>query len=596
MQIETEFFEPATELDIERLVASWIQEFLLATQQQDATAADALFTADSWWRDLLALGWNFRRFHGQREIGDVLANRAGFNREQFTAASLSSGRSPQLIEDGIAGTCIVAFFEFSTSCGEGRAILRLRPDEGEWRAWTLLTALQDLRGHEQRRGSRRPKGLPSDHRTHGENWEEWRERIREFTSAEPEVLIIGSGHNGLMTAAHLGFWGVPTLILERNPRVGDNWRNRYRSLVLHDTIWSDDLPGMPFPDSFPVYMPKDKLAGWLESYAEALELNVWTGTELLEASYDDATARWAVLVRRPDGTQRTLKPRHVVMATGVHGEPRIPEFEGISAFAGTIVHSSDYSGRETVAGKRAVVVGAGTSAHDVAEDLHRRGFEVTLLQRSSTYVIKQETQFEQQLGVLYHEGGMPVDDADLLQASFPYELALERAVPQTVVTAEMDRDLLARLEAVGYRADQGIDGGGGLSKIIHGPGGYYVEIEDGCCGLIADGKIKVMNAGVERFTATSLLLTDGSMLDADLVVLGTGYKNMRETARRLLGAAEADRCDPVWGLNDDGEMRGVWRPTGHPGLWFQGGPFHIARLYSRYLALQLHARAVGLTS
>jgi putative flavoprotein involved in K+ transport len=247
-----------------------------------------------------------------------------------------------------------------------------------------------------------------------------------------------------------------------------------------------------------------------------------------------------------------------------------------------------------VGGNRAVIIGAGNSAHDVAQDLHRRGFDVTMVQRSSTYVISQQTNFDLTIGRLYHEGGMPTDDADLLGASFPYHLSLQRAVALTNEMASRDRDMLDGLERAGYTYDLGIGGAGGLSKILHGPGGYYIDV--GCARLIADGEIAVTHAGVERFTADGVQFDDGSRGDYDLVVFATGYTTMRDTARSILGDEAADRCAPVWGLDEEGEIRGIWRPTGHPGLWFMGGPLYIARFHSRFLALQLHADVLGIPS
>ena len=107
-----------------------------------------------------------------------------------------------------------------------------------------------------------------------------------FESSQPDVVVIGAGQGGLAVAANLGLLGVDTLVLEKNERVGDSWRKRYRSLVLHDPVWADHLPYLPFPASWPIYAAKDKIADWLEFYASAMELNVWTSTEILSSAYD----------------------------------------------------------------------------------------------------------------------------------------------------------------------------------------------------------------------------------------------------------------------------------------------------------------------
>lgn len=582
-----------TTAQAESLVAAWLEDFG-AVLRGDPSSVAELFAADSWWRDLLAVSWDFQTVRGADAIAEAFAE--VISAESFLSVSRGDrNEAPLTIQNADDGLLIEVLFEFVTTTGPGRGVLRLREERGRWRAWTLMTALRDFTAGEQRRGARRPLRLPEqapvDPRL---NWLDGRKRKVEFIDESPEVLIIGSGHCGLMTAAHLGFWGVSALIVEQNARVGDNWRNRYHSLVLHDAIWADHLPGMPFPDSWPVYTPKDKLGDWLEFYASAMELNVWTSSSLEGASYDDATGRWTVRIRRADGQIRTLHPAHVVIATGVHGEPRIPAFPGADLYQGVVVHSSAYRGDEVAAGGRALVVGAGNSAHDAAQNLHRNGVDVTMIQRSSTYVMSQKANYELSIGKLFYEGGRPTDDADLLSASFPHPLTLLRAVDQTRQMAEIDKEILAALEKVGYRYDMGINGGGGPSKILAGPGSYYIDV--GCCQLIADGEISLSHSGVESFTATGVVLEDGTALDVDLVVLATGYTNMREVARRLLGDAEADRCRPVWGLDEGGEISGIWRGSGHPGLWFMGGPLHLARFYSRYLAMQMTARVRGINT
>ena len=179
------------------------------------------------------------------------------------------------------------------------------------------------------------------------------------------------------------------MIVEKTPRVGDNWRNRYHSLTLHNEVWANSLPYMPFPPTWPTFMPKDKLAGWLEAYAEFMELNVWTGTEFLSGSYDEASAMWTARVRRADGEVRTLRVPHVVLATGGASDvPRIPELPGLGEFAGPVIHSSRFSSGLEYAGKRALVIGTGNSGHDVAQELYSNGAErVTIVQRSPTCVV-----------------------------------------------------------------------------------------------------------------------------------------------------------------------------------------------------------------
>ena len=134
------------------------------------------------------------------------------------------------------------------------------------------------------------------------------------------MLIVGGGQAGLTLAARLGRLNVDTLVIDKNERIGDNWRKRYHSLALHNHTDINHLPYIPFPPHWPMYLPKDMLADWFEAYAWAMEINFWTGTELKQGRYDSATGTWTVTVRHLDGRERTLHPRHLVFANGIIGD------------------------------------------------------------------------------------------------------------------------------------------------------------------------------------------------------------------------------------------------------------------------------------
>ncbi len=146
---------------------------------------------------------------------------------------------------------------------------------------------------------------------------------------------------------------MDTLIVDREKRIGDNWRKRYHALTLHNQVQVNHLPYMLFPPNWPTYIPKDKLANWFESYVDGMELNFWTETEFEGGSYDEKAGRWTVTLRRADGSKRIMHPRHVVLATGVSGIANMPDIPGLKNFAGTVVHSSSYDDGENWKGKRA---------------------------------------------------------------------------------------------------------------------------------------------------------------------------------------------------------------------------------------------------
>lgn len=146
---------------------------------------------------------------------------------------------------------------------------------------------------------------------------------------------------------------------------------------------------LPFPKNWPQFTPKDKLGDWFEAYASLMELNVWANTSIVSAAYDDNKSTWTVTVRKPDGFERILHPKHVVFATGHSGEPKVPTFTGQEKFRGTVYHASQHrdAAEYDVRGKKVIVVGTGNSGHDIAENFYENGADVTMLQRRGTYVI-----------------------------------------------------------------------------------------------------------------------------------------------------------------------------------------------------------------
>ncbi len=409
-------------------------------------------------------------------------------------------------------------------------------------------------------------------------------------TSDPAVIVVGGGQAGLSIAARLHQLGVDTLIVDRHARVGDNWRKRYHSLTLHNEVFVNHLPYLPFPPTFPVYIPKDKLANWFESYVEAMELNFWTGTALVRGSYDDKRKQWSVTLRRSDGTERVMHPRHLIFATGVSSIPYTPDLPGLADFRGTVVHSGDFKDAEYWKGRNVLVLGTGTSGHDVAQELHAHGAHVTMIQRSKTHVVSLKE--AQSVYAIYSEG-IPFDDCDLLATSFPYPVLRRSYQVSTAKGVEVDKDLLDALEKRGFRHWAGEDETGFQMMYLRRGGGYYFNV--GCSELIISGAIGLLQyADVDTFVPEGLRLRDGRVVPAELLVLATGYKNQQETVRLYLGDAMAERVGPVWGYDEGGELRNMWRRTAQPGLWFTAGSLAQCRIFSRYLALQIKALEEGL--
>lgn len=568
---------------------AWLEAFEAALGRGDVAAASDLFLPDGHWRDVLAATWELKTASGAPAIDEVLRTALATTRPRGFRLDPARTQPRRVTRAGV--DAVEAIFVFETDFGAGNGVVRLVADDaGRMRAWTLLTSLQDLRGHEDGAGPRHPGEADYSRDFGGDNWQDKRNKARAYADHDPTVIVVGGGQAGLAIAARLGQLGVDTLIIDRQERVGDNWRKRYHSLTLHNEVHVNHLPYMPFPPTWPVFIPKDKLANWFEAYAESMELNFWTGTELVAGSYDEAARQWRVTLRRPDGGERIMRPRHLVFATGVSSIPQMPKLPGLDSFRGTVMHSGAYTDGAAWRGRKALVLGTGNSGHDVAQDLHASGAEVSLVQRSPTYVVS--IREAQSVYAIYTEG-MPVEDCDLLATSFPYPVLKRAYQISTAASRETDRAMLEGLAARGFRLDYGEDDTGFQMKYLRRGGGYYFNV--GCSDLIIDGQVGLVQyADIESFVPEGAQLRDGRTVPADLLVLATGYKNQQDVVRAYLGDGIADRIGLVWGFDEGGELRNMWRRTAQEGLWFTAGSLAQCRIYSRYLALQIKAQEAGL--
>tara|TARA_R110000772_G_scaffold14417_1_gene41656 strand:+ start:1351 stop:3084 length:1734 start_codon:yes stop_codon:yes gene_type:complete len=562
----------------------------------DVTSIMSCFHENAYWRDLLAFTWNIKTLEGKAQISDMLLHQL----QQIKATSFRLDQQDQVSEEN---GMYSGWINFETEVAQGYGHIRIL----DGKIFSLLTTISDLKGYEESIKSKRPLGTIHGAAKNRQNWQAALDQERQELgyTKQPYALIIGGGQNGIVLGARLRMLGVPSIIIEKNPKAGDNWRKRYKSLCLHDPVWYDHLPYMPFPDTWPVFTPKDKMGDWLEVYTKVMELNYWTNSSCKKAHYNEETGLWSVTIDR-DGKELELQPTQLILATGRSGKVNLPSFKGMEKFKGDQHHSSAHPGPDAYKGKKALVIGSNNSAHDIAAALWESDVDVTMVQRSSTLIVRSEPLMELALNDLYSEEavqkGISTDKADMILASLSVSLLTEGQKQIYAEIQKRDAEFYARLRKAGFMLDFGEDGSGAFIMYLRRGSGYYIDV--GASELVADGKIKLKTTtGVKEITEDSVIFDDDTELKADLIVYATGYGNMIGWIEDLISKEVADKVGICGGIGSEtihdpgpweGESRNMWKPTQQDKLWFQAGNLYQARFYSRYLALQIKARMEGI--
>ncbi|EXJ71205.1 uncharacterized protein A1O5_06199 [Cladophialophora psammophila CBS 110553] len=606
---------------VEKIVESFVTPFAKAVEAQDVDAITEFIYEDGYWKDVELLTWDIRTLHRHELIRPMLKER--LPKTGIKNIRISSQLPSSLETLGEDLSFILFHFEFDFAHGTGIGAARLSPvaaktgsaaelaDVKYWKIYTIGTALETVEGWDAESGDkiRYQHAKVEDPLGKARSYQELRQdEIEGKDGFDPTVVIVGAGHTGLGMAARLKVLGIPHLIIEKEDRVGYSWASRYASLSLHGPTFTNHMPCVPFPHWFPVFLPAQKLANFLQQYAGIMDLNVWTNSQIdgENAVYDERQGRWTVSVTRGDGSKHILHPRHLMIATGISGSlPNVPQVPGMTEFeknGGLVVHSSRHRTGPDWKGKRCIVVGAATSAHDIAYELTENGCEVTMIQRSATHVMSVEKSvryFFRSRELTNRRGGLPVELADqsnFLRQPFPVEYELLPRAQQKA--RELDHDLLESLRSVEYRLHDGYHGGGAYSMFLFDQGGFYWDT--GCCKLIADKKINLVHSEIDHFTKDGVSYKDGTSQQADFVVFATGYMNTKSAIQALMGDKMAKKCHERWEkgnaffLGPEGESIINYCPLPQKGLYSMFHQFSFSRFHSARLALRIKAEELGI--
>ncbi|KAM0547477.1 hypothetical protein ACHAPJ_010350 [Fusarium lateritium] len=583
-----------------------VDAFNAALVTNDTKALQACFFAEqAYWKDALALTYHLRTFFTPTTIViNLLATKEA--RESTQKWKLEGAVF-------IPATLVLQFIDVSLSfrtsspaaaCSGRFLLLPVKNSFGtvEWKIWIFSTKLENLDIHPE---------IESLLQAPSRN-------LDMVKNIETDVFIIGGGNSSAALAARLKALGVDSVMAERNPHVGDNWALRYDCMKFHVPTSFCELPYMDYEKKFQgtYLLGKDDLANHLRRFVAAFNFNVITSAKIQWTVYDTSIERWTIKFQTPDGL-RTAIAKQLVQATGIASQkPYVPAIADEKLYKGMNIHSTAYKNGRQLADrgvKSVLVIGSANTGFDILENCHTAGLDATMVVRSPTYIVPLEYVCNEISLGAYNLG---VAAADRMFLTLPAIVDGQLARNLFRMLASQEPDRYAALKAVGFPVLDSAEPNQSLySNLIEKAGGHYVDV--GVTDLLVQGKAG-FKAGAEpvAFTETGLRFSDGSTADADAVIWCTGFadRDTREVAAEVLGSGRsttnealecdknllgpreiASRLDATWGIDSEGEIRGMWKRHLHlDNYWVMGGYTQQHRWHSRTLALQIKAALEGI--
>ncbi|KAG9516763.1 flavin-containing monooxygenase, partial [Aureobasidium melanogenum] len=537
-------------------------------------------TDDAIWRDSLSITEQQRTFNSATSIIAVwneLKDKCQPHNFQLVP------NTAKIFRLGPRPAWLTAAFRFETSGAhpaECSGRLNIVPgDSGDYKIWVFCTLIEELKnydGHGKSDRSPDPKFTPAANLEDG---------------GEIDCIVVGGGMAGLCAAGRLHALGVPYLVVERNTSVGDNWTKRHDSIHLH---LSNSYSEMPFQRVYadkPYNLSSRDLAEGMQKYVDMHNIQIWLSSSVDQARWDESTQSWKVNVSNK-GQLCKLKTKHLVMAIGGGLDvPRYPEeYANRDQYQGTVLHSIDWTNANAFTGKKGIIIGSANSAFDIAQNMVDSNMsEITMVQRSATHVIS-TTVFYPLIDPLYNPQ-TDVGLSDRLMLTPPYAVGRLVTIAGATALQAQNPDHYSYLRNAGFKFHQSPDL---LANPVEKFGGHVLD-HGSVASVSKSGKLKVKSGILPvSFTRTGLRFQDGSEVHANVIVLATGFRsNLRESVAAIIGSSTTSQLDDFFGLDAEGEIRGLAKPIGHPGIWYFGGGTAHARFLSRVLAMQIAADVRG---
>ena len=313
-------------------------------------------------------------------------------------------------------------------------------------------------------------------------------------SSASQVVVVGCGPAGLAVSACLMERGVSPLVLDKADRIASAWRGHYDRLHLHTTRDQSHLPGRPFPEHWPQYLPRAQVVEYLDDYAQAFGMDPRLNTAVRRVERDGESG-WRMSLEGGE----TIRASHVVMATGFNRVPHEPRWPGMEAFGGRVRHSVHYRDGSDLAGRTVLIVGMGNTGAEIALDVLEHGGRPVISVRGPVNIVPRD--------IL----GRPTAKTALLLAKLPPRIA------------DPIGTLLRRL-AVGDLRRWGIDTPQMPPLAQLREEGRTPVVDVGTVKQIKRGNIRVVGP-IQAFCASGVELETQELMECEEVVLATGYRS-----------------------------------------------------------------------
>lgn len=546
-----------------------------------ALKTDAV-TSDIQWRDWLSLTGQLCTIHGADNVVNHWTRASAQKHPQNFEVHRKLIVRPCKDSSWVAVAISYTTKQDNGLVGYHSATIGLTPVGDTWKIWLMVTILESFKGYGH---PDEPKMAPEMQQPPATN----------LDGLDYAVAIVGAGQCGLSLAGRLKAVGLSSVVIEK-ASIGNAWTSKYDSIRQHTIREYNNLPfDRTWKQDDPELLPGKIVADGFSNYVKKYSLDVWTSSTITKCTRDDDSQTWTLEISSTDSAQpssRTIKTRHLAVAVGAGvGMPFMPEIPGLDKFKGKSMHQSGFRNAKSFTGKRGIVVGTGTSGHDIAQDMFNNGMSVTMIQRSKTaiYPIEWVVKSQQAWNM-----NTPTIVSDRMSNGAPIKMGNEIITRNMREAAKRPEyvELFDGLERAGFKLDREAMM---LDQIMSRYGGYYIDV--GTCRHIANGEIKVKSGvPIKAVTETGLLFDDGQELPADLIVFATGYDmDYRKAVAGIVGDEMAEKLPEFWGLNKDGDVRGFMQEN-RPGLWMVGGTANQARWTSRFIALKMLLSLVGVNN